>query len=67
VKDETNLKEDIWAKTGKDTLRGLFLTKMKQQFDAAESEGGKRKIEQAVRWGLAALDNREEIIRHEDQ
>lgn len=67
VKDETNLKEDIWAKTGKDTLRGLFLTKMKQQFDAAESEEAKRKIEQAVRWGLAALDNREEIIRHEDQ
>mgnify|MGYP000381709314 CR=1 FL=1 len=27
----------------------------------------RRRIEQAARWGLAALDNMEEVAKHEDQ
>ena len=34
---------------------------------AAADEDQRRLIEQAARWGLAALDNREEVVRHEDQ
>ena len=66
LRDETRLKEDIWARAGNDTLRGLFLSKMKTRYDAAPEEE-KNRIEQAVRWGVAALDNREEVVRHENQ
>ena len=66
LRDETRLKEDIWARAGSDTLRGLFLSKMKTRYDAAPEEE-KNRIEQAVRWGVAALDNREEVVRHENQ
>ena len=44
-----------------------FLTKLKERLDAAKSETEREQIEQAVRWGLAALDNREEPNQHEDQ
>ena len=66
LKDETQLKEEVWARAGSDTLRGLFLSKMKARYDAAPQEE-KSRIEQAVRWGVAALDNREEVVRHENQ
>ena len=39
---------------------------MKTRYDAASQEE-KNRIEQAVRWGVAALDNREEVVRHENQ
>ena len=66
LKDETQLKEEVWARAGSDTLRGLFLSKMKARYDAATQEE-KSRIEQAVQWGVAALDNREEVVRHENQ
>ena len=53
------MKQDIWAKCGDDSLRGLFLQQMRQAYDAAADDEGRRKIEQAVRFGLAAMDNRE--------
>jgi hypothetical protein len=34
--------------------------------DAAATEQERRGIEQAARWGLAALDNAEEVAVHED-
>ena len=58
LRDQTRMKQDIWARCGDDSLRGLFLQKMRQAYDTADDEN-RRKIEQAVRFGLAAMDNRE--------
>ena len=57
----------MWERAGDDTLRGLFLMKLKKRFDAAGTEEQRLAIEQAARWGLAALDKREEVVKHEDQ
>ena len=67
LRDETRLKEDVWEKAGNDTLRGLFLSYMKKKYDAAATTEEKNTIEQAGRWGIAAIDNREEVFRHENQ
>ena len=61
IRDETRLREDIWEKAGNDTLRGIFLAKLKAAFDMAADEDEKNKIETAARWGLAALDNMEGV------
>ena len=45
----------------------LILMKLKKKFDAAGTEEQRLAIEQAARWGLAALDKREEVVKHEDQ
>lgn len=65
LRDETRIREDIWAHSGEDTLRGLFLKKMRGRYDRA-SEDEKSVIEQAVRWGLAAIDKMEEVSSIED-
>lgn len=56
--DETYPEEDVWARRGEDSLRGLFLQDLRCRYDAAGEEEKKR-ILQAVRFGLAALDNRD--------
>ena len=66
LRDETTPRHPLWEKAGDDTLRGLFLKKLKEKYDAAPDEISRRAVEQAARWGLAALDNREEAVRHED-
>lgn len=66
LRDETRPRHPVWERAGDDTLRGLFLKKLKEKYDAAPDEDTRREIEQAARWGLAALDNREEAIRHDD-
>ncbi len=66
LRDETRLRASVWDCAGEDTLRGLFLARLKTRFDAAATEEERRKLEQAARWGLAALDNAEEVARHED-
>ena len=59
LRDQTRMKQDLWAKCGEDSLRGLFLQELRKQYDAAADETERRRIEQAVRFGLAAMDNRE--------
>lgn len=66
LRDETHLQQSVWERAGEDTLRGLFLMKLRARYDAARSEDERRRIEQAARWGLAAIDNREEVVRHDD-
>lgn len=63
--DRTAPPADLWEAVGDDTLRGLFLSKLKARFDAAQDEEQKLRIEQAVRWGLAALENAEEVVVHD--
>jgi exonuclease SbcD len=59
VQDATRPAYDIWAQSGDDTLRGIFLRSLKEKYDAAD-EAGKNVIISAVRYGLSALDNGEE-------
>jgi exonuclease SbcD len=61
IRDETRIRRDIWARAEEDTLRGLFLRRMRVQYESAGSEEAREHITQAVRWGLAALDGREEL------
>ena len=56
--DETYPAEDVWARCGEDSLRGLFLQELRSRYDASD-EAGKKQILQAARFGLAALDNRD--------
>ena len=60
LRDETRLRRDVWARAGEDTLRGNFLRILKERLDAAESDGERELIDRAARWGLAALERREE-------
>ena len=66
LRDETHLQQSVWDRAGEDTLRGLFLTRLRERYDAARSEAERQQIEQAARWGLAAIDNREEVVQHDD-
>jgi len=67
IRDETRLRRSVWERAGEDTLRGLFLMKLKIRYESARDEAERIHIEQAARWGLAALDNMEEVVRHEDK
>ncbi len=66
LQDATTVYRSIWEKAEEDTLRGLFLRKLRARYDAAADAAERARIESAVRWGLAALDNREEVVSHED-
>ncbi|MBO7389452.1 MAG: hypothetical protein J6T95_02940, partial [Oscillospiraceae bacterium] len=66
IKDETRLKRNIWESAGDDSLRGLFLSKMMKRYDSVKTESEKKAIERSVRWGLAAIDNAEEVCVHEN-
>ena len=58
VRDETRLQQDIWQGWQEDTLRGLFLRQLRSEYETADQER-RAVIEQAVRYGLAAMENRE--------
>lgn len=66
LRDATHLKKSVWDRAGEDTLRGLFLLRLRERYDAARSDDERELIEQAARWGLAAIDRREEVISHAD-
>ena len=59
VRDETRLPCDIWAAAGEDTLTGLFVSRMKAKYDTV-SPNERHMVELAVRYGLSALEKREE-------
>lgn len=67
LRDETRLRRSLWENAGEDTLRGLFLSKLKERYDASSDAAERFKIEQAARWGLAAIDNLEEPVCHGDK
>ncbi len=58
LRDMTRRREDLWLHCGEDTLRGLFLDELRKEYDSAD-EARRGVIEQAVRFGLAAMDGRE--------
>ncbi len=61
IKDRTRPRRDIWEKAEQDSLTGLFLRKMKAMYDSAAHEDERQFVVQAVRWGLAALENGEAV------
>lgn len=67
LRDETRLRKSVWERAGDDSLRGLFLSSLLSRYGQARDEDSRRLIEQAARWGLAALDRGEEVVSHEDQ
>ena len=59
IYDGTSLSRTLWARAGEDTLTGLFLRNMRKRLEEA-SAAEKPGLERAVRFGLAALEGREE-------
>ena len=66
LKDRTRLPKEIWEASGSDSLKGIFLEKLRTMRDAAQSDADQQRLEQAARWGLAALTNGEEVAVHEN-
>lgn len=60
LQNKAKLWQDLWARTGESTLRGAFLRRLKSKLDAAPPEE-RDAIEEAARWGVAALDGGEEV------
>lgn len=60
IRDETTVAADIWDAAGEDTLKGNFLRILRTKYDAADGEE-KKKIVMAARFGLAALEYREDM------
>ena len=60
VLDRTAVRRDLWSRAEEDTLTGLFLRQMRLRLDAAADGDERERLELAVRFGLAALEHREE-------
>lgn len=63
VRDATNLKRDIWSDSGGNSLRGIFLQRMRKRYEQADTDEKRERIVLAVRYALAAMENREEVQR----
>lgn len=59
LRDETHARADLFAGAGEDSLRGLFLRRMKEKLDAAQTEEERQLAEEALRFGAAALAGRD--------
>ena len=55
--DKTIPPLELWTASDEYSLRGLFTKKLRERYDSAENEDERNLITQAVRWGLAALNN----------
>lgn len=60
LQNKSRVWQDLWVRTEETTLRGAFLRRLKEKMDAAPPEE-RAAIEEAARWGVAALDGREEV------
>ncbi len=58
VQDRTRPPEDLWARAGEDNLTGLFLQAMAELCEQAPED---EQLRLAVRFGLAALENGEDV------
>lgn len=60
LRDQTRVRRDLWGRAQEDSLTGLFLREMQAKLAAAGEEGLGETVEMAVRFGLAALEDRED-------
>ena len=58
LRDRTRMPRDLWARAGEDTLTGLFLRAMAPR---CEEQPDNETLRMAVRFGLAALENGEDV------
>ncbi len=56
LRDKTAAARSIWERSEEDTLRGLFLRDLRAKYDQAATEEERALIEQAVRFGLSAME-----------
>lgn len=63
LRDETRPARELWDGLEEDSLRGLFLRRLREKFDAAQTESERENCLMALRFGLAAMDNAEEPLR----
>ena len=61
LQNRSKLWQDLWARVEETTLRGACLRRMRDKMDAAPPEE-QSAIEDAARWGVAALDGAEEVV-----
>ena len=61
LRDETRLTRDIWKMADEDTLRGSFLRILRKQYETAGEEEKQERITRAARFGLAAMEYREDM------
>lgn len=59
MKDITRPRRDIWAQAEEDTLKGLFLRKMRAKYEEGD-QAEREKVVLAVRYALAAMERGEE-------
>ena len=59
LRDYTRLPQDLWARREEDSLTGLFLQAM---WEKCQSEPDNQLYQLCARYGLAALENREEGV-----
>ena len=59
IRDETQIPRNIWAQAEEDTLRGLFLRKMRDRYEAGD-EQEREKVVSAIRFAIGAMENREQ-------
>ena len=60
LRDATRLQRSVWDAAGEDTLRGCFLRALRKKYETAD-DAGRERITLAARYGLAALEYREEL------
>lgn len=61
LRDRTRSRRDIWEGLSEDTLTGSFLRIMRKKYDSAENDSQRETILTAIKYALAALENREEL------
>lgn len=59
ILDETIAPQDMWQGIGEETLRGIFLRKMKERLESCEDERERQKIRLATKLGIDAIENRD--------
>ncbi len=60
LRDGTRLTRELWQMADEDTLRGAFLRILRRQYETAGEEQRER-ITRAARFGLAAMEYREDL------
>ena len=60
LRDRTYPAQSLWEGAGEDSLRGMFLREMKRHYDGAPGGAAREQAALAVRYGLAALEGRDE-------
>ncbi|MEG1460898.1 MAG: DNA repair exonuclease [Oscillospiraceae bacterium] len=62
IRDNTRQKRDIWELAGQDTLSGVFLKKLGNLLENAQTDNERKKLELAAAYGIAAIENGGETL-----